>query len=125
VAVEALAHPEEDQGWTGLATTVAVEVCPAADMLQAEQDHHTPVAPGVRWIKNPAAMAPVWLEQPARIAALARLTVLGWLVYRVIQRQVRLYLRTPDQQLPGHKGLTATPTAAVVFALCAPVARVQ
>ena len=29
------------------------------------------------------------------------LTVLGLLVYAVLQRQVRLYLRTHDQQLPG------------------------
>ena len=44
------------------------------------------------------------------------LTVLGLLVSSVIQRQVRLYLRTHDQQLPGNKGLTAIPTAAVVLA---------
>jgi hypothetical protein len=67
----------------------------------------------------------VWLEKPERIAALAMLTVLGLLVYRVIQRQVRLYLRTHDQQLPGNKGLTATPTAAVVLALFAQVVLVQ
>jgi hypothetical protein len=114
VEVEALAHPEEDHGWTVLATTVDAEGCPEADILHADQDQHTTVAPGVRWIKNPAAMAPVGLEKPERIAAGARLTVRGWLVYRVIQRQVRLSLRTHDQQLPGHKGLTATPTAAVV-----------
>ena len=53
------------------------------------------------------------------------LTVLGLLVYSIIQRQVRLYLRTQDQQLPGNKGLTATPTAAVVLALFAQVALVQ
>ena len=53
------------------------------------------------------------------------LTVLGLLVYSVIQRQVRLYLRTHDQQLPGNKGLTATPTAAVVLALFSQVALVQ
>jgi hypothetical protein len=53
------------------------------------------------------------------------LTVLGLLVYSVIQRQVRLYLRTHDQQLPGNKGLTATPTAAVVLALFAQVALVR
>jgi hypothetical protein len=47
------------------------------------------------------------------------LTVLGLLVYSVLQRQVRLYLRTHAQQLPGHKGLTSTPTAAVVVALFA------
>ena len=81
--------------------------------------------PGFRWIKNPAAIAPVWFEKPERIAALALLTVLGLLVYSVIQRQVRLYLLTHDQQLPGNKGLTAVPTAAVVLALFAQVALVQ
>ena len=53
------------------------------------------------------------------------LTVLGLLVYSVIQRQVRLYLLTHDEQLPGNKGLTAIPTAAVVLALFAQVALVQ
>jgi transposase len=125
VEVEALANPEEDNGWTVLATTVDAEGCSDTDILQAYQDQNTTVEPGFRWIKNPAAIAPVWLEKPARIAALAILTVLGLLVYSVIQRQVRLYLRTHDQQIPGNKGLTATPTAAVVLALCTPVALVQ
>jgi len=53
------------------------------------------------------------------------LTVIGLLVYTVIQRQVRLYLRTHDQQIPGNKGMTATPTAAVVLALFAQVAMIQ
>jgi transposase len=125
VEVEALAKPEEDTGWTVLATTVSAEGCTDVEILQAYQDQNTTVEPGFRWIKNPAAIAPVWLEKPERIAALAMLTVLGLLVYSVIQRQVRLYLRTHDQQLPGNKGLTATPTAAVVLALFAPVALVR
>jgi len=125
VEVEALANAEEDNGWTVLATTVDAAVCPDADILQAYQDQNTTVEPGFRWIKNPAAIAPVWLEKPERIAALAMLTVLGLLVYSVIQRQVRLYLRTHAQQLPGNKGLTATPTAAVVLALFTQVALVQ
>ena len=53
------------------------------------------------------------------------LTVLGLLVTSVIQRQVRLSLRLHDQQLPGNKGMTATPTAAVVFALFAQVSMLQ
>jgi hypothetical protein len=125
VAVEALDKPEEDHGWTVLATTVSAAVGTDAELLQADQAQHTPVAPGVRWSKTPAAIAPVWLETPDRIAALARLTGLGLLVDRVIPRQVRLSLRTHDQQLPGHKGLTATPTAAVVWTWFAQVARVQ
>jgi hypothetical protein len=125
VEVEALANPQEANGWAVLATTVSAEGCTDVAILQAYQDHNSPVEPGFRWIKNPAAIAPVWLEKPTRIAALAMLTVLGLLVYRVIQRQVRLYLRTHDQQLPGNKGLTATPTAAVVVAFCAQVALVR
>jgi hypothetical protein len=52
------------------------------------------------------------------------LTVVGLLVYSIIQRQVRLYLRTHAQQVPGNKGATAPPTA-VVLALFAQVALVQ
>jgi hypothetical protein len=73
------------------------------------------VEPGFRWIKNPAAMSPVWLEQAERIAALAMLTVVGLLVYGVIQRQVRQYFQQPPP-ISGNKGDTAMPTAAVVFA---------
>jgi len=123
--IEALANAEEDNGWTVLATTVDAEVCTDVEILQAYQDQNSTVEPGFRWIKHPAATAPMWLENPARIAALAMLTVLGLLVYSVIQRQVRLYLRTYDQQRPGNKGMTATPTAAVVLALFAQVALVQ
>jgi transposase len=125
VEVEALDNAEEDNGWPVLATTISAEGCPDADILQAYQDQNTTVEPGCRWIKNPAAIAPVWLEKPERIAALAMLTVLGLLVYSVIQRQGRLYLRMHNQRLPGNKGPTATPTAAVVLALFAPVALVQ
>jgi len=104
---------------------VSAETCADAEILQVYQEQNTTVEPGFRWIKNPAAISPVWLEKPERIAALAMLTVLGLLVYSIIQRQVRLYLRTHEQQLPGNKGLTATPTAAVVLALFTQVALVQ
>jgi transposase len=124
---EAAAHvPSADtQGWTVLATTVEAESCTDAEILQAYQEQHITVEPGFRWIKNPAAISPVWLEKPERIAALAMLTVVGLLVYAVIQRQVRLYLRDHNQHVPGNKGPTAIPTAAVVFTLFAPIMRVQ
>jgi transposase len=125
VEAERLANPAEDHGWTVLATTVSAEACTDAAILQAYQEQHTTVAPGFRWIKNPAAIAPVWREKPARMAALAMLTVVGLLVYSIIQRQVRLYLLTHDQQIPGNKGRTGAPTAAVVLALFAQVALVQ
>ena len=125
VEVEALANLEEESGWTVLATTVRAEAGTDAEILKVYQDQNTTVESSFCWIKNPAAISPVWLEKPERIAALAMLTVLGLLVSSIIQRQVRLYLRTHDQQIPGNKGATATPTAAVVLSLFAQVALVQ
>jgi transposase len=125
VSSEVLVPSEDAHGWTVLATTLQPEECTDAEMLQAYQEQHITVEPGFRWIKNPAAISPVWLEKPERIAALAMLTVVGLLVYAVIQRQVRLYLRDHDRQIPGNKGPTATPTAAVVFALFTPVTLVH
>ena len=52
-------------------------------------------------------------------------TVVGVLVSARMQRQVRLSLQEQHQVLPGNKGLTATPTAAVVFSLFTPVMLVQ
>ena len=77
VEVKALVNPEEDQGWTVLATTVGAGGWADAEILEAYQEQHTTVEPGFRWIKNPAAITPVWLEKPERMAALARLPVVG------------------------------------------------
>ena len=63
VEVEVLSHPEEDNGWTVLATTVPPEGGTDAEILQAYQDQNTTVEAGFRWIKTPAAIAPVWLEK--------------------------------------------------------------
>jgi transposase len=125
VSSEALVPSEDVHGWTVLATTLRPEECTDTELLQAYQEQHITVEPGFRWIKNPAAISPVWLEKPERIAALAMLTVVGLLVYAVIQRQVRLYLRDHNRHIPGNKGPTATPTAAVVFALFTPVTLVH
>jgi transposase len=116
---------ESEEGWTVLVTTVGSAVCTDAEILQAYHDQHSTVEPGFRWIKNPAAIAPVWLEKPERIAALAMLTVVGLLVYALIQRQVRLYLHDQKQHLPGNKGLTTTPTAAGILTLFTSVMLVQ
>ena len=67
--VEAVKQAADDNGWTVLATTVGSEVCPDTEILQAYHDQHSPGEPGFRWIKHPAAITPVWLEQPERMAA--------------------------------------------------------
>ncbi len=80
VAVEGLEQGPAEPGWFVLATTVNAAECSDAEILQAYEAQNTPVEPGLRWIKNPAAISPVWLENPERIAALAMLTVVGLLV---------------------------------------------
>jgi transposase len=110
-----LEPPVNSYGWVVLATTVSPGTSSDAEIVRAYRDQTTTVEPGFRWIKNPAAISPVWLEKPKRIAALAMLTVVGLLVYALIQRQVRQYLLLHDQRIPGNKGETATPTAAVVL----------
>jgi hypothetical protein len=107
-----------------LATTISAQGCPDTAMLQADKEQQTPVAPGCRGSKPPAASRPGWLQKPARMAALARLTVIGWLVSSIIQRQGRLDLRTHAQQSPGNQGAPAMPTAAVVVAWFAQIALV-
>src|SRR5262249_6512958 len=107
-------HPAEDQGWTVRATPGRPAEGTATELLPADQDQTTPVEPGLRWRKPPAALAPGWLANPERLAAVARRTVIGLLVSRIMQRQGRLYLPTHGQQVPGNTGTTALPTAAVV-----------
>jgi hypothetical protein len=118
---EALLPAADAHGWTVLATPLRSEAWTDVERLQADQEHHSTVAPGLRGSKHPAALRPGCLEKPARLAAWAMLTVVGLLVDAVSQRQVRLDLRDPAQHSPGQKGPTAPPTAAVVCALFAPV----
>jgi hypothetical protein len=63
-----------------LATTVGSEVCTDAVMLRASHAQPGTVAPGLRWLKHPAASTPVWLETPERLAARAMHTVVEWFV---------------------------------------------
>jgi hypothetical protein len=106
---QALIRAEQDQGWTVLTTTVDVETCSDEEILRAYQDQNSTGEPGLRWIKNPAAITPMWLQEPERMAALAMLTVVGLLVYSLLQHQVRLYLQEHQQHISGHKGPTGYP----------------
>jgi transposase len=125
VTTQALAAPVATFGWLVLATTIDESVCGDAEIVRAYRDQTTTVERGFRWIKNPAAIHPVWLEKRERIAALAMLTVVGLLVYGLIQRQVRQYLQEHEETIPGNKGQTDIPTATVVFESFATLNRVE
>jgi hypothetical protein len=76
----ALGQHGRGEGGAGHATTVRAAACADAEILPAYQGHNSTVDPGWRWSKHQAVSSPGWLEKPARIAALAMLTVVGLLV---------------------------------------------
>lgn len=112
-------------GWLVWATTLEETRGRDAEIVKAYRNQTTTVEKGFRWIKNPAAINLVWLEKRQRIAALAMLTVVGLLVYGLMQRQVRQYLQEHQASIPGNKGNTAVPTATVVFESFASVTRIE
>lgn len=125
VTTQALAAPVATFGWLVLATTIDASICGDAEIVRAYRDQTTTVERGFRWMKNPAAIHPVWLEKRERIAALAMLTVVGLLVYGLIQRQVRQYLQAHEETIPGNKGETNMPTATVIFESFTTLSRVE
>jgi hypothetical protein len=68
-AVETLDNAEEGPGWPVRAPPVSAEAWPDAEVLGASQEHHTTVAPGLCGSTTPAALSPVWREQPEWQAA--------------------------------------------------------
>jgi transposase len=77
VEAKALTPPVHTYGWLVLATTVDAHPSADAEIVRAYRDQTTTGEPGCRWSKHPAAISPVWLEKPERMAALAMLTVVG------------------------------------------------
>ncbi len=60
VTTQALAAPVATCGWLVLATTIKESICSDAEIVRAYRDQTTTVERGFRWIKNPAAIHPVW-----------------------------------------------------------------
>jgi transposase len=54
-----------------------------------------------KWAKNPAAIAPIFLEPPTRIAALGCVYLIALLVYTLVERQVRKQLAARGETLPA------------------------
>jgi len=78
---------------------------------------------GFRWLKGPAAVAPMFLKTPRRIAALGLVFVLALMVRNYIQWTLRSRLAEEDETLPNmNKQPTQTPTTESAFWLFAHVA---
>ena len=74
---------------------------------------------GFRWLKGPAAMTPMFLKRPERIAAMGVVFMLALMVRNFIQWMVRQQLAATDTTVPyyGDHHDTAIPTAEVIWNL--------
>ena len=71
---------------------------------------------GFRWLKGPAAVAPMFLKTPGRIAALGLVFVLALMVRNWLQWEVRRRLAEQGEKLPNmNKRPTDKPTTENVF----------
>jgi transposase len=70
-----------------------------AELLQASKGQPA-VELSFKWAKNPAAIAPIFLETPTRIAALGCVYLLALLGYTLVERQVRKSLTERGKPCP-------------------------
>jgi transposase len=87
-----------------------------ADLLRAYKGQPA-VELSFKWAKNPAAIAPIFLETPTRIAALGCVYLLALLVSTLVARQVRKGLEERGETLPDRPAPSRRPTARTVFSL--------
>ena len=78
---------------------------------------------GFRWLKSEAAVAPMFLKTPRRIAALGLVFVLALMVRNYLQFMLRQRLLEEDEKVPyyGRRPPTKKPTAEVLLDLFAGV----
>jgi transposase len=116
-ATEAIATQAQRERRFVLATNVldAQQLTDAA-LLQAYKGQPA-VELSFKWAKNPAAIAPIFLETPTRIAALGCVYLIALLVYTLIERQVRNSLLERGETLPDRPAPSQRPTARTVFQL--------
>jgi transposase len=68
-----------------------------------------------KWTKNPAAIAPIFLNNDDRILALGFVYLVALMVYTLIERHIRKKLKEEGKVIKGNKGQTNNPTGEVLF----------
>ena len=88
----------------------------------AEYHGQQVVEAGFRWIKGPGQVSPIFLQTPARIAALSFLFTVTLLLYRLLQREIRRAMARTEQTVPGPNRVpTRRPTTQTLITLFAEV----
>jgi transposase len=121
---EALKRRAQREGRFVLATNVLdAQRLSDADLLRAYKGQPA-VELSFQWAKNPAAIAPSFLETPTRTVALGCVYLIALLVYTLIERQVRRGLAERGETLPDRPAPSPRPTARTVFHLMRNIAAV-
>ncbi len=90
---------DNDQNWTG------------EDLLRLykEQDG---IEKKFGFLKDPAIVNAIFLKKPERVEALGLILLLSLLLWRLVERDLKLYVKETDTPLPGwKKQLTRNPTS--------------
>jgi transposase len=88
-ATEAIAMQDQRERRFVLTTNVLeAEHLGDADLLRAYKGQPA-VELSFKWAKNPASIAPIFLETPTRIAALGCVYLIAMLIYTLVDRQLR------------------------------------
>jgi len=90
---------DKDQNWTG------------AELLQLykEQDG---IEKNFGFLKDPAIVNAIFLKKPERIEALGLILLLSLLLWRLVERNLKRYVKKTNNRLPGwKKQLTGNPTS--------------
>ena len=83
----------------------------AKDILKAYKDQHG-IERNFGFLKDPVIVNSIFLKKPERIEALGLVLLLSLLVWRLIERTMRLYVENTGRDLPGWKNRrTARPTS--------------
>jgi transposase len=123
-ATEARALQAQRERRFVLATNVLdVQDLPDAELLKAYKGQPA-VELSFKWAKNPAVIAPLFLETPTRIAALGGVYLIALLIYTLVERQVRKGLMERGETLPDRPAPSQRPTARTVFQLLRNIAAV-
>ncbi len=68
-----------------------------------------------KWAKNPAVVAPIFLNNEDRILALGFVYLVALMVYTLMERHIRNKLKEEGEVIKGNKGMTNNPTGQVLF----------
>lgn len=116
-APAAIKRRAQREGRLVLATNVLdAQPLSDADRLRASKGQPA-VELSCKWAKNPAALAPSFLETPTRIVALGGVSLIALRVYTLVERQVRTGLAERGETLPDRPAPSSRPTARTVFHL--------